>query len=219
MVFPGVQRHRPGAQIRMVFRICYVSHAPQVPLLISGLHACSASEGLPQPIDGARALLKRWLGYRANRFQAGCAASGRGLDAVSHLAGMGIILRRAGTAGGMAARPTRVGRQAVIVCAGSTRRLGTGTGSRLDGFSAQSAAGTLRRACAMLRVDAGDAQLVRLGENAIWRLDRAGLVVRIARSTRRLATVEKELAVARWLASLGFPAVRVADSLEQWGQL
>jgi hypothetical protein len=29
MVFPGVQRYRPGAQIRMAVRICYVSHAPR----------------------------------------------------------------------------------------------------------------------------------------------------------------------------------------------
>jgi Ser/Thr protein kinase RdoA (MazF antagonist) len=85
----------------------------------------------------------------------------------------------------------------------------------LDDFTADSAAGTLQRACARIRIDPAGAQLIRLGENAIWRLDRAGLVVRIARSTRRLATVEKELQVARWLATLEFPAVRVADELEQ----
>lgn len=54
-----------------------------------------------------------------------------------------------------------------------------------------------------------------MGENAIWRLDQAGLVVRIARSTRRLARVDKELRVARWLATFDFPAVRLADDLAQ----
>jgi hypothetical protein len=46
-------------------------------------------------------------------------------------------------------------------------------------------------------INPDDARLVRLGENAIWRLDQQRLVVRIARSTRRLATVDKELQVAR----------------------
>jgi aminoglycoside phosphotransferase (APT) family kinase protein len=86
---------------------------------------------------------------------------------------------------------------------------------QLDGFTAASAAGTLERACARVGVDAGDAELLRLGENALWRLARAGLVVRIARSTQRLATVDKELRVARWLADLDFPATRVAEELAQ----
>jgi aminoglycoside phosphotransferase (APT) family kinase protein len=105
---------------------------------------------------------------------------------------------------------------AVVVACPPTIAISTERGSeQLDEFTADSAARTLKRACAKVGIDAGAARLVRLGENAIWRLDQAGLVVRIARSTRRLTTVDKELRVARWLATFDFPAVRVADDLEQ----
>ena len=64
-------------------------------------------------------------------------------------------------------------------------------------------------------LDAGDAELLRLGENAIYRLHSAPLVARIARTVGYLPAVEAEVAVARWLESVEFPAVRLAGPAEQ----
>jgi Ser/Thr protein kinase RdoA (MazF antagonist) len=53
--------------------------------------------------------------------------------------------------------------------------------------------------------------LLRLGENAIYRLPSVPVVVRIARSMDALEDVRKEVRVARWLAEEDFPAVRLAE--------
>jgi hypothetical protein len=53
--------------------------------------------------------------------------------------------------------------------------------------------------------------LLRIGENAIWRLASEPVVVRIARTTERLPTVRKELCVARWLAAAGLPVIHLED--------
>lgn len=60
---------------------------------------------------------------------------------------------------------------------------------------------------------ADNAHLIRVGENAIYRL-RSGVVARIAR-VDQLATAHKEIAVARWLAEVGMPAVRPIDDIDQ----
>src|SRR5690242_6211038 len=78
-----------------------------------------------------------------------------------------------------------------------------------------------QRACmagclqAGLRPDGAD--LLRLGENAIYALPSQAVVVRVARSNTAdvQARVAKELAVAQWLASHGFPAIRPRDDLPQ----
>jgi hypothetical protein len=57
--------------------------------------------------------------------------------------------------------------------------------------------------------------LLRIGENAIFRLASAPIVVRIARSADRLPRVRRELCVAHWLAAAQVPAVRVADEIGQ----
>ncbi|MGW2766163.1 phosphotransferase enzyme family protein [Streptomyces sp. NPDC001275] len=61
------------------------------------------------------------------------------------------------------------------------------------------------------------AELVRLGENAIYALPSDEVVVRVARSDTAdtEAKVTKELAVSRWLASHGFPGIRARDDLPQ----
>lgn len=59
------------------------------------------------------------------------------------------------------------------------------------------------------------AELLRLGENAIYRLRSVPLVARIARTVDYLPAVEAEVAVTRWLESVGFPAVRLAGPAEQ----
>ena len=57
-----------------------------------------------------------------------------------------------------------------------------------------------------------DAELLRLGENALFALPEADVVVRVARSTEMADKVAKELAVARWLAGCGFPSVHPTNA-------
>ncbi|MET7930515.1 aminoglycoside phosphotransferase family protein [Streptomyces sp. NPDC005349] len=57
-----------------------------------------------------------------------------------------------------------------------------------------------------------DAELLRLGENALFALPEIGVVARVARSTEMADKVAKELAVARWLAEYGFPSVQPTDT-------
>ncbi|MFB6887895.1 phosphotransferase family protein [Kitasatospora sp. NPDC056327] len=64
----------------------------------------------------------------------------------------------------------------------------------------------LARACALAGVGAAGATLIRAGENVLWRLP-GGLVARIGREGQTAAAA-RELAVARWLARCGVPAVR-----------
>ena len=82
-------------------------------------------------------------------------------------------------------------------------------------FSATGTRRTLEAACAAVGLDATDAELLRLGENAIYRLASTPLVARIARTIHYLPAIEAEVAVARWLESVGFPAVRLAGPAEQ----
>ena len=82
-------------------------------------------------------------------------------------------------------------------------------------FSSSAVLPTLQEACAQTGLNGDGAELLRLGENAIYQLAAAPVVVRIARSADRLSRVEKELCVARWLATAGVPAVRVYEEIEQ----
>lgn len=76
-----------------------------------------------------------------------------------------------------------------------------------DVFSAVTTRETLEHACRAAGFEAGGARLLRLGENAMFRLAQA-VVVRIARTTAYEPDARKEVAVARWLESEHFPAVR-----------
>jgi aminoglycoside phosphotransferase (APT) family kinase protein len=84
-----------------------------------------------------------------------------------------------------------------------------------DGFSAESAARALTVAGAETGLDVEGAQVLRLGENAIYRLRSVPLVARIARTIEYLPDVETEVAAARWLESEQFPAVRLAGPAVQ----
>jgi aminoglycoside phosphotransferase (APT) family kinase protein len=75
--------------------------------------------------------------------------------------------------------------------------------------------GVLEKACDAVGLDASDAVLLRLGENAIYRLARAPVVVRIARTMNYWGDACKEVAVAKWLAAHRVPAVTVAGPVEQ----
>jgi hypothetical protein len=64
----------------------------------------------------------------------------------------------------------------------------------------------LEKACVSVGLDPAGARLLRIGSNAVYRL--AAPVVRIARSGASLGQARRSVAVARWLESVGFPAVR-----------
>lgn len=69
----------------------------------------------------------------------------------------------------------------------------------------------MRTACATAGLDSGDARLMRLGENALFRLPAAGVVVRIARTMDYWDDAVKEVNVAHWLADNHFPAAEAVD--------
>jgi Ser/Thr protein kinase RdoA (MazF antagonist) len=83
------------------------------------------------------------------------------------------------------------------------------------GLTSANAHQTLTRVCAEVGLDPGSAHLLRLGENALYALPDHDLVVRIARSEAGRDRVEREVAIATWLAELDFPAVRCASDLPQ----
>ena len=82
-------------------------------------------------------------------------------------------------------------------------------------FSSTAVLPTLEEACARAGFSSDGAELLRLGENAIYQLAADPVVVRIARSADRLPRVQRELCVARWLAASNVPAVRVFDEIDQ----
>ncbi|MEE6268177.1 aminoglycoside phosphotransferase family protein [Streptomyces diastatochromogenes] len=88
-------------------------------------------------------------------------------------------------------------------------------GSTGQGFTSEGAAQVMVAACRRVGLDSDGAQLIRFGENALFRLAAHPIVVRIARSTEYLPAVHGEVQVSRWLASEGFPATRVVDDWEQ----
>lgn len=75
-------------------------------------------------------------------------------------------------------------------------------------FTPESTRKALESACKVAGVRAAGAELVRLGENAMYRLAVPPIMVRVGRST---AASRKEARIAMWLASHQFPAARLAD--------
>lgn len=76
----------------------------------------------------------------------------------------------------------------------------------------ESARAALRTACRVAGLDCCGAELIRMGENAIYRLSAEPVAVRIGRS--RDAAL-KEVRVACWLDSQDFPAARLAGGMPQ----
>jgi Ser/Thr protein kinase RdoA (MazF antagonist) len=69
----------------------------------------------------------------------------------------------------------------------------------------------LKEACGATGVlSATGARLLRLGSNAVYRLQEP-VVARIARPDAGTETARRTVEVARWLASLGYPSVRALD--------
>ena len=65
----------------------------------------------------------------------------------------------------------------------------------------------LRHACAVAGIDADGACLLRMGSNAVYRL-KAPIVARVSRPGTDIDHVSRTIAVARWLESAGYSAVR-----------
>lgn len=68
----------------------------------------------------------------------------------------------------------------------------------------------LERACLIAGLDAEGARLLRIGSNMVYRLP-ARVVVRISRPGAEIEHARRTVAVARWLETINYPAVRVVD--------
>ena len=68
----------------------------------------------------------------------------------------------------------------------------------------------LEQACAIVGLDADGARLLRLGSNAVYHL-KAPIVARVSRPGTDIDPVRRSVAVARWLESEDYPAVRAID--------
>jgi hypothetical protein len=74
---------------------------------------------------------------------------------------------------------------------------------------------TLDRIAQRLRVDANDAELLRLTNNAVFALPSASLVVRITRTHRLHARVYKVAKLGAWFPTVEAPTIRLASDIEQ----
>lgn len=83
-----------------------------------------------------------------------------------------------------------------------------GSSTRL--FTDETARQASTRACQLAGVDARSVELIRMGSNAVYRVD-GDVIARVAPSAQLLANAEKQIAVARWLESVDYPATRAPD--------
>ncbi|NEB14774.1 aminoglycoside phosphotransferase family protein [Streptomyces coelicoflavus] len=84
-----------------------------------------------------------------------------------------------------------------------------------EGFTSATATRVMAAACQAAGLDSNRAELIRLGENALFRLASAPVIVRVARGREWLTTARKEVAVSGWLAEEGFSAARIVEDVEQ----
>jgi aminoglycoside phosphotransferase (APT) family kinase protein len=80
-----------------------------------------------------------------------------------------------------------------------------------DRFTGESTYATLKTACDLAQLDLDRAELIRLGENALYLLPDAAIVVRIARTMDYWQDATKEVSVSRWLAQHDFPGAEVTE--------
>jgi len=73
----------------------------------------------------------------------------------------------------------------------------------------------MRAACAQAGLDSAGATLMRLGENALFKLAGAPVVVRVARTMAYWDDAAKEASVSRWLAASKIPAAQLYGDLDQ----
>ncbi len=84
-----------------------------------------------------------------------------------------------------------------------------------DPFASELIWKVLTEVCRAEGLPGDGAQLLRLGENAMFRLRDQPLVVRIGRSMQRQPVMDRELCVARWLDDQGVPVARPYDGVQQ----
>ncbi|MBA3905618.1 MAG: aminoglycoside phosphotransferase family protein [Pseudonocardiales bacterium] len=77
-------------------------------------------------------------------------------------------------------------------------------------FTEQAARRAVTAAAQRVGIDSSAAEIIRLGSNAVFRLS-VDTIARVAPSLEDSATADKQIAVARWLVSLGYPVVRAVD--------
>lgn len=82
-------------------------------------------------------------------------------------------------------------------------------------FTAESALMTFRIACREAGIDHRGVELIRLGENAVFRIPFLRIVGRVGRSADRELVARKEVAVARWLHGQGAPVAAPAEQVPE----
>ncbi|KKD07120.1 phosphotransferase enzyme family protein [Streptomyces sp. WM6386] len=82
-------------------------------------------------------------------------------------------------------------------------------------FDADAAEAILRKACEVGGVDPDGIEMLRFGDHAVFRIDGGRIVSRVGRSPDRLPSVQREVAVAEWLAAAEYPAARLVTEAEQ----
>jgi aminoglycoside phosphotransferase (APT) family kinase protein len=69
-------------------------------------------------------------------------------------------------------------------------------------------------ACELVGLPSTPVELLRMGENAVFRVGDDPVVARVARGEHLLEAVKRELRVARWLESVDYPAVRALSGIQ-----
>jgi len=68
----------------------------------------------------------------------------------------------------------------------------------------------LTTACRQVNLDPSDAELIRIGSNAVFRL-RSPVIVRIAQGSDVAESASRQVEVARWLRAVDYPATRALE--------
>jgi len=80
-----------------------------------------------------------------------------------------------------------------------------------EALTSATAVPILSEACRIAGIPTDGARLIRLGENALFRIPDASVIVRIARGPDVLGDAQKEVAVSAWLHEMGIPAARTTE--------
>ncbi|GAA5611836.1 aminoglycoside phosphotransferase family protein [Streptomyces platensis] len=82
-------------------------------------------------------------------------------------------------------------------------------------FTSAGAARVMAAACRAAGLDSRGAELIRFGENGLFRLASVPVIVRVARGEEWMPKARTEVAVSQWLQGEGFPAAQIVEDLEQ----
>jgi aminoglycoside phosphotransferase (APT) family kinase protein len=74
-------------------------------------------------------------------------------------------------------------------------------------FTEHSALRALTRVCQQVGLGCGSPELIRMGSNAVFRID-SDVIARVAPYASCRSNADKQIEVARWLAAIDYPAVR-----------